>query len=496
MDKIFNSAVLRVDSPFFPTVNMTASQVLDRNSFFGLFSEVYANSFGYLKEIDDDELVNRVIAFDTMMVELDANEQLLVYELAVKSYLNGTDEYIKRLGLDSKRVDLGSYGRRIDTRQAVMLADYKRLETISKSTDVAIERLGNRVVELRAEIDIQRVDAAYVESEIAQKELQAAESELNLMRAKQRTLTIKMDTARISLRIAEASAKLAELDARSASIETQTAESVAKRTQLEAERIELDARTAELTVKLRNAEAEKAKAEYRLAESEVLVTEANSDASIAESETQRILAEIDKTNAEKQTVDAQIARVNTEIAQVVADIQRLKADQSRIDAEIEQTKLSVSDLAIVQAETAMETRRADEYFPAKLNVVKSREEAAGIEKQSWEMLVQKEVDVRDQLVSVVNNRYDMQIADVAFDKSADDAINGETGSRKALLDVKVSSAQSDATSEGVTIPGYQDQVYTQRRFVSTQSKLGAIANAERLAGAKIVNQLTHSIGGA
>jgi hypothetical protein len=203
---------------------LNAGQVAERAIIYGLYSYAQNNQNAYLKEIEDDELINLLNSYNSKIAELTTNEQILVQGIVSKRYLAGIDKLIHDQQMATKSAKITADGEEWDAKIAALSADTAALDTMIAKVASETAKKAARITELQAYIETEAYQLSAVDLEIAEKTLQSAKVDIEVLNAANAILKLQADTVAMATELIEVDLKVIRTRIESMNTERKIAE--------------------------------------------------------------------------------------------------------------------------------------------------------------------------------------------------------------------------------------------------------------------------------
>ena len=211
-------------TPFMFTVAYADDQNTERAMVFGLYSDAFRNTQGYLVEIEAEQLAQILADYNQKMAGLSADEQIEVSKIVTKRYLAYVDVAVHDLEIQTKEKKADSESEMWDAKFAALDADRAALVTEASKVAAEAKRIQARIEVLQAEILIEGINQSMVDIEISEKEIELSKKSLAILSAANDIIKIQLDiietgmkmvdidlqVAKTSIGISEANAQIAK----------------------------------------------------------------------------------------------------------------------------------------------------------------------------------------------------------------------------------------------------------------------------------------------
>ena len=476
---------------FCPRVYTPSDVRDDAVTFCGLFDSKHKWGASYLSDLGREDLVNLHLNFDTQMLQLEAEDRVMIIQLTAQRYVGDTDDAIERIAIDlhGKRVD--SQRSRLAAREYAITQDRRRVETAQHVLANALAQSEARIKTLDAQISTLLVDGAMIDAEILQKELDVERSKLDYLNAIQRGLQVQQDIADVGLQRARTESEIAKISADVVQWDVRTAENAADIKELLSQKKSLETQLAQVAVHELDARADTAQSAYRKAEVATQMIELQSQIDKVNAQVASTYARTEATYARTMATSAQKAEVDVQIAQTESDVKGIEADIIRADVDIARTRLSEADAVVSEAEAQIEQKKSTQYWPQKALASAERAAAYNELSASYASLVPLIEETAANMANLQTQRYNLQVQDI---QNEDAIYKLDADARIAIDGIRSAAAKQEADAE-LEVGEAEIRVWDYRRASFVMSNRGAVEAARILATADVVNNLTHVIAG-
>jgi len=207
----------KIWKPFVYSFPFGEAQNTQRLAVFGLYANACLNGHGYLKEIEDAELVNLLADYHNRIAGLTAQERMAVADIVSKRYLTNIDKQIHDQKMASVQARINMESALAGARYGALAADRAALETMAVKVETEISKNNARITELEAAIETEGVNLSLAETDISEKELQSLRVDNQKLDAANEILKIQVQTVRTA-------AELLDIDIQSAKTKVDIAE--------------------------------------------------------------------------------------------------------------------------------------------------------------------------------------------------------------------------------------------------------------------------------
>lgn len=464
----------------------------DAITFCGLFDAKHRWAADFMREYGREELINLQMNFDMKMLELDAQDRIMVIQLTSQRYVGMVDDAVERIAIALHGKQIDSQRSRVAAREYAMTQDRRRVETMQRVVANALARSAARIKELDAQIATLLVDGEMVQAEILQKELEVDRAKLAYLQAMQRGLQVQQDIADIGLQRAKTESEVAKIASDVVQWDVRLAENASEIKELLAQKMSLETRLSQVSVRELEAKADTEESIYRKADIATKMIELQSQIDTINAQVASVAARTEATHARAMATSAHKAEVGVQIAQTNAEVMGIEADIIRADVDIARTRLSEADALVSEAEAQIENKKATDYWPQKAAASLERAAAYDTLSGSYASLVPLQEQIGTEMIALQTQRYDLQVQDIGRE---DDLYALEANAQMATDRIRIAAAKNEADAE-IEVSREEGRVWGFRKASIILSHNGAIEAARILSGAEITNNLTHTIGGA
>lgn len=477
------------DTPFFSVVPVSVDVLRNYIDRLSIYSDE-SLSIGYMKEISVEELFVVVSNFEINMAGISNQQKVLLLDIASKEYVNTIDRSIRSSHRDAKWASARSQFSIMEAKILAMESDKEQLNTLQKEITLAIDRQNLIIKENEAKIDIEIVNAAFVEAEIIQKQVEVARAELDELRAYQKVVDYQIQVVETGIESARVPAEIAQLKADRADL-------VVRLSRIEAEAIELDAQRITLQSDIDALEAKKIHASGEIIDYNYRKDVIDSHITDLKAQYETLSAQMQTNEARRQSVDAEInsvsARIettNAKLAQYDYELAKVEVDAAQAHGNAEMHRLSASTVS--EADAAYKRVQAEaSAWPEKLAALKSRIGYVNQERSSYSALESAASDSSSSKISSINSRAN---ADISRSEGEAEIAYANAEAQIQISDARAAGARDSADMEK-NVAQEHSKIYEVRTNAEKSLSEARISAAGELAKANVKSMVYHSIGG-
>ena len=451
-DIIYERGVAReaiIWAPFEYNGPFTATQEIERAIVYGLYANTYLHGHNYLVEIETEDLARLVDNYTASIAMITNEEAQTVLEIAAKRYVEQIDQQIHEENLVTGQQKIDALNDEYDARDDALDADRQALITKQAEVQLAWDRATQKIKDLEMRAELEDVAQQLVDVDITEQELRAARADLAVIEAGLKGLDIQLAI-------------------------TQTG---------------IDITNTNLAIT--NAETEVDEIGIRVSETEVQESGVDLDITNAGIDRLKSVAQGERIKVDTSGVAVRVAEADLQAVEAGAKKYQIDAEISKIDADTSRLGLVDSELTIAQADKRITAAENDLLVQEKA-LIDSRgrnvvDETVLVETQQT---VQETLDAKQ--IEHESTKSDAEIGMSQAETTFDDNMNAlklvALATDKDLADSikerKIEDAEDRTELDDIRADSAEDL------------KDAAIAAAQAMADANIVNTLTHSIGQA
>jgi hypothetical protein len=419
----------------------------ERGILMGLYANTYFHGHGYLKEIETEDLARLVDTYNSNMAMLTNEEARTVLEIAAKRYVENLTQQIHETDMITRQQKISALDDEYDAREAALDADREALVTKRAEVQLAWDRANQKIKDLEMRTELEGVNYQLVEVDIAEQELKAARADLAVIEAGLAGLDIQLAITQTGIDITNTDLQITQAENEVDGIGIRVSE-----TEVQASGVDLDIVNSGIALSKARASGERTKVDME----GVAVRVAETDLETAETEAKEFQMDAEISGIEADT--AKLALVDSELSIAQSGLRVAAAENALL---VQERYLIESRGDNVTAETAfiVDQQTSREELDTKTLEHDQSEHDAEIEMSRAETdfgdnVNDIKVDALDQKKDLADNIKETKVQD------ADD--------RTELDDIRADAAEEYAAA--------------------------AIAAAQQMASADIMNTLKHSIG--
>ena len=398
----------------------------ERTILFGLYANTYLHGRNYLREIEAEDLARLVDTYNNNMAKLTGEQAQNALNIAAKYHVERITDQIHAVDMGLRDQKIDSINADYDAKTEALAADEAAVVTQQAKVQLAWDKAAQKVKELEMRTELEAVNYAMVDVDIAEQELKAARADLAVIEAGLKGLDIQLAITQTGIDITNTQLDVTKVATREAGIDVDIAETDIAVSQIGIDVTETGIRESQIEIDGQKIQADTAGVATRVTEADVTKAQIEMDGEKIQSDTAGVGVRITEAEAGLSQVEMDGKKIQSDT--VLVGVRQSEAEVQKAKAEIrgEQIQLDTVEVGVSISETELRSTQA-EMDGEKIQLDTSK---------TYLDVSEAGVKVKELEAKLV--QYDVDIAKVDADTA-----------RLKLVDSELTIAQADLSVKGI-----------------------------------------------